>query len=142
MIGIVGAMEEEVKLLRESLQNSTQVSAGSLTFWSGELEGNQVVLVQCGIGKVNAATACSLLIEKFSPRAVINTGSAGGISPQLTFGDLLIATNLLQYDVDVTAFHYAPGQVPGLPPVFTSTPELVKAAQECVLVLQESGQLP
>ncbi len=142
MIGIVGAMEEEVKLLRQELQNPTTVNRGALTFWKGDLGGKPVVLVQCGIGKVNAAMACSLLIELFAPQAVINTGSAGGLAPELTFGDILIATSLLQHDMDVTPFGYAPGQVPGLPARFNTDPALVDTARQCLNTLHQVGDFP
>ncbi|NNM54501.1 MAG: 5'-methylthioadenosine/adenosylhomocysteine nucleosidase [Spirochaetales bacterium] len=142
MIGIIGAMEEEVKLLRQELENPLPVTKGEFTFWTGELSKTPVVLVQCGIGKVNAAAACTLLSEKYSPQVIINTGSAGGLDPHLTFGDILIATTLLQHDFNVTAFGYALGQVPGLPAKFTSDKAVVESAHRCADLLHTSGELP
>ena len=142
MIGIIGAMEEEVKLLRQALQNPVSMTKGELTFWTGELSEVPVVLVQCGIGKVNAAAACTLLIEKYSPQMIINTGSAGGLAPNLTFGDILVATTLVQHDMNVTAFGYALGQVPGLPARFASDKNLAETARRCANLLHDSGEFP
>jgi adenosylhomocysteine nucleosidase len=73
---------------------------------------------------------------------VINTGSAGGIDPSLSFGDAIISDGLVQHDVDVTAFNYAPGQVPGMPPVFTVPDDLIRMAEQAVDELKKEGLLP
>lgn len=142
MIGIIGAMEDEVRLLRQRLGNVRAESAGSFEFFQGELEGQPVALLRCGIGKVNAAVGCALLISRFQPKAVINTGSAGGIDPALSFGDAIISDALVYYDVDVTAFGYAPGQLPAMPPVFEVPAGLVRQAEAAVDALKREGILP
>jgi adenosylhomocysteine nucleosidase len=81
MLGIIGAMEEEVSLLMAAMENPETSGVGGFKFYAGRLEGKSVVLLRCGIGKVNAAVGCAILIDRFNPELVINTGSAGGIDP-------------------------------------------------------------
>jgi adenosylhomocysteine nucleosidase len=142
MIGIIGAMEDEVTLLREAITDAKTETIGVFEFITGSLEGAPVVLLKGGIGKVNTAVGCALLIEKFHPALVINTGSAGGIDPSLTFGDAIISDGLVYHDVDVTSFGYAPGQVPGMPPIFPVPEELIARAEQAVDELKKEGRLP
>jgi len=129
MIGIIGAMAPEMAMLTGALLKSQERTAAGMTFLTGSLEGKDVVLLQCGIGKINAAVGTALMIELFHPSAILNTGSAGGLLSTQAFGDTVISTEVLHHDVDVTAFGYAPGQVPGLPAVFPSDPGLVALAE-------------
>jgi adenosylhomocysteine nucleosidase len=142
MLGIIGAMEEEVGLLKAAMENPETSSTGGFEFHIGGLEGKRVVLLRCGIGKVNAAVGCAILISRFSPRTVINTGSAGGIDPSLKFGDAILSTGLLYHDVDLTAFKYSPGQIPGQPAVFPVPGSLVNRAEKAVDELKAEGVLP
>ncbi|MDR2517498.1 MAG: 5'-methylthioadenosine/adenosylhomocysteine nucleosidase [Spirochaetaceae bacterium] len=142
MIGIIGAMEDEVRLLKAALENGVDGSSGAITFTEGNLEGKPVVLLRSGIGKVNAAAAAALLIERYRPALVINTGSAGGIDPALSFGDAIISDGLIQHDVDVTGFGYPAGQIPGMPVVFTIAPDLAALAEQAVEELKAEKVLP
>jgi adenosylhomocysteine nucleosidase len=142
MIGIIGAMEEEIAILREGIENRKMETDSVFEFTTGRLEGKDVVLLRGGIGKVNAAVGCVLLIRRYSPALVINTGSAGGIDPSLSFGDAIISEGLTQHDVDVTAFGYAPGQIPRMPAVFAVPEDLVLAAERAVDELKGEGLLP
>jgi adenosylhomocysteine nucleosidase len=142
MIGIIGAMEDEVSFLREAMGESETAVDGEFTFYAGKLEGKPVALLRCGIGKVNAAVGCALLIQRFKPGFVINTGSAGGIDPALRFGDAIISSGLVYHDVDLTAFNYAPGQLPGQPPVFPVDERLIVRAEQAVEELTREGALP
>ena len=142
MIGIIGAMEDEVSLLRSAMETPRVTKIGEFEFYEGRLEGKNVVLLQCGIGKVAAAVGCALLIHTFKPDFVINTGSAGGIDPALHFGDLIISTGLLYHDVDVTAFNYAPGQLPGQPQIFPADEKLIARAEQAVGCLKQEKALP
>jgi len=146
MIGIIGAMENEISLLCETMgKQETSFSSekiGSFEFLVGKIEGKDVVVLRCGIGKVNAAVGCALLIQKFNPSYVINTGSAGGTNPKLKVGDAIISTGLVYHDVDVTAFNYAPGQLPGQPQIFTVDEALVKLAETAVDELKCESILP
>lgn len=129
-IGIIGAMEEEVIILKEKMENlKKEVIAGS-EFYAGILEGRDVVLLKSGIGKVNAAMATTLLIELYKPDYIINTGSAGGFHKELKVGDIVISSELRYHDVDATVFGYEYGQVPGMPPSYIPSQELVKIAEQ------------
>jgi adenosylhomocysteine nucleosidase len=142
MIGIIGAMEDEVTLLKNALLNVSSESAGGFEFFTGLLEKKPVVLLRCGIGKVNAAVGCALLLDRFHPELVINTGSAGGTDPSLNFGDAVISSALLYHDVDVTAFGYAPGQLPKMPAVFEVPENLIRRGEAAVDSLKREGILP
>jgi len=142
MVGIIGAMEPEVVMLRDLITDVTTQSAGGFEFHRGSLDGKDVVLLRCGIGKVNAAVGCALLIDKYHPELVINSGSAGGIGAGLNFGDAVISTGLIHHDADVTAFNYKPGQLPGMPAVFPVPEDLIKLAELAVDELKEEGILP
>jgi adenosylhomocysteine nucleosidase len=142
MIGIIGAMENEVALLRSAMEGAAVEGAGDFEFITGELQGKDVVLLRCGIGKVNAAVGCALLAYRFKPELVINTGSAGGIDPALSFGDLIISSGLVYHDVDVTGFSYAPGQIPGQPQIFEIKENLIRLAEEAVNELKNEEALP
>jgi len=142
MIGIIGAMEDEVSLLRSAMETPNVIKVGEFEFFEGRLEGKSIVLLRCGIGKVSAAVGCALLIHTFKPDFVINTGSAGGIDPALHFGDVIISTGLLYHDVDVTAFNYAPGQLPGQPQIFPADEKLIAKAEQAVAQLKQEETLP
>jgi adenosylhomocysteine nucleosidase len=142
MVGIIGAMEDEVSVLRGFLKESKTQKTAEFEFYTGELEGKAVVILRSGIGKVNAAAGCTLLVNLFKPGFVINTGSAGGIAPELKFGDAIISERLVYHDVDVTAFNYAPGQIPGQPPKFEADENLAALAERAVKELKEEKILP
>jgi adenosylhomocysteine nucleosidase len=142
MIGIIGAMEDEITLLRQALENSRNEIIGEFEFLQGDLEGKPVILLRSGIGKVNTAVGCTVLIDHFDPALVINTGSAGGIDPALSYGDVIISNGLIYHDVDVRAFNYEPGQLPGQPTVFTVPEELINRAERAVDELHQEGVLP
>ena len=109
LIGIIGAMDSELETLLAAMTEKKQETLYGLTFTSGTLDGCAVVLVKAGIGKVNAARCTQLLIDRFSPSAIVNTGIAGGLAPGLSVGDVVVATGVLQHDFDVTAFGHAKG---------------------------------
>jgi adenosylhomocysteine nucleosidase len=142
MIGIIGAMEDEVINLRSAVEQVEIISSGTFEFYKGFLEGKEVVLCRCGIGKVFAAVGCAILIERFSPSVIINTGSAGGVDPALKFGDAVIADNLVYHDSDVTAFGYAPGQMPGMPQYFSVPMDLINTAEKAIDDLKREQKLP
>ena len=135
-IAVVGAMEQEIELLRESMANVKHVSFGKFSAYEGELAGKRMVLVLSGIGKVNAAVSTSWVIHQFAPDCVINTGSAGGLSKGLKVGDVVIGETVAHHDVDVTAFGYVWGQVPQLPAVFASDKNLICQAEKAAQVFE------
>lgn len=134
-LGIIGAMEQEVETLLGLLENKTsQVRAGS-TFHEGRLEGLEVVVVQCGIGTVNAALCVQILCDCYSVTHVVNTGIAGSLNAELDIGDLVISRDAMYHDFDCHVFGYPVGKVPGMPETFPADPvltELAFAAAETV----------
>lgn len=127
-IGILGAMDEEVALLKASLNDLKETQWKHLTFFEGMLNGMEVVLVKCGIGKVAAGIATAVLIEQYAPDAVVNTGSAGGFEKNLNIGDLVIASHVIHHDVDLTHFGYKLGQCAGMPEDYRCDETLMAAA--------------
>ena len=127
---IIGAMEEEVAILREKMENLEQVTIAGSEFNIGTINGKETILLKSGIGKVNAAMSTAILAEKFKPDAIINTGSAGGYNPELNVGDVVIATEVRHHDVDVTVFGYEYGQVPQMPPAYTADENLFAIAEK------------
>ncbi|WP_060585078.1 5'-methylthioadenosine/S-adenosylhomocysteine nucleosidase [Aeromonas schubertii] len=131
-VGIIGAMEQEVALLRGQMEGLETLKVGGCEFYSGKLAGRDVVLTRSGIGKVAASVATTLLIEKFAPDCVINTGSAGGFAQDLHIGDVVIASEMRFHDVDVTAFGYEPGQMAQQPAAFPCDEKLMQLAADCI----------
>lgn len=129
-VGIIGAMDEEVELLRSKLVNRKDTSLAGSEFYQGQIDHLEVVLLKSGIGKENAAMGTTLLIEKFQPDVIINTGSAGGFHNDLNVGDVVISSQVRHNDVDVTIFGYEYGQVPRMPAFYTPDEKLVSYAKK------------
>lgn len=136
-IGVIGAMEEEVHLLRASLDSVNTEEVANCEFTSGTYKGQEVILLKSGIGKVNAAMSTTLLLQKFQPDVIINTGSAGGFDADLEVGAIVISDEVRHHDVDVTAFGYEMGQVPQMPAAFLSSADLMDHAIQAVEALGE-----
>ncbi|EXJ22841.1 5'-methylthioadenosine nucleosidase [Alkalibacterium sp. AK22] len=132
-IGIIAAMEQEIRTLKKQLAGTEQSKIANQTFYEGTISGVPVVLVQSGIGKVNAAIAATLLIDRFKAETVINTGSAGGIGKGLTVGDLVISNDLSYNDADARAFGYVFGQIPQMPARYQADPETISRLKEAAL---------
>ena len=116
--GIIGAMEEEVTLLRDKIENRQTLNIAGCEIYTGTLNGTEVALLKSGIGKVAAAMGATLLLEHCKPDVIINTGSAGGLAPTLKVGDIVVSDDVRYHDADVTAFGYEYGQLPGCPAGF------------------------
>ncbi|OEH91526.1 5'-methylthioadenosine/S-adenosylhomocysteine nucleosidase [Bacillus solimangrovi] len=129
-IGIIGAMEEEIQILKNKIGHREKEVIGGFEFYSGNINGVEVVLLRSGIGKVNAAMSSALLLDRYKPDIVINTGSAGGFREDLNVGDIVVSTEVRHHDVDVTIFGYEYGQVPHLPAAFKADDKLVDAAMD------------
>lgn len=115
MIGIIGAMDEEVAELLEKTNVSRKVTKASMEFHIGTLSGKDVVIVRSGIGKVNAAVCTQILVDDFSIDAVINTGIAGSLNANIDIADIVLSKDVLHHDMDATGFGYEPGQIPRMP---------------------------
>lgn len=127
--GIIGAMEPEVAILKAKLTQASSKEIAGFVFHQGLLNGHDVVIVQSGIGKVPAALATALLIDKYQPDYVVNTGSAGGFDQSLKIGDIVISSEVRYHDVDLTVFGYEVGQLPANPAAYLPHPRLVNAAK-------------
>ena len=121
MLAILGAIETEVADNRRLLQDPVELRAGHLTVHRGRLHGVEVLLARCGVGKVNAAMATTLL-HSAGATSLLFTGVAGGVAPGQQVGDLVVATDLVQHDVDVTALGRPPGQLLGEPGSWSADP--------------------
>lgn len=135
-VAVIGAMEPEIELLKNSMENVKTEAFGQFAVHRGMLNNKQVVLALSGIGKANAAAVTALVVSRFVPDCVINTGSAGGIGQGLKTGDVVIGTQVAHHDVDVTAFGYKAGQVPQLPAVFESNINLVERAEKAAAAFE------
>ena len=131
-IGIIGAMEIEVTRLRDELKNIEEISKAGFTFYKGQIHGINIVLLQSGIGKVNAGIGAAILIDNFAPDFVINTGCAGGFISDLKVGDIVISKEVSHHDFDCTVFGYKHGQVPGMPPSFIADSKLIEVADRSI----------
>ncbi|HIW21259.1 MAG TPA: 5'-methylthioadenosine/adenosylhomocysteine nucleosidase [Candidatus Dorea intestinavium] len=114
MIGIIGAMEEEVKMLKDEMELSETIEKASLVFHKGKIAGKDIIVVKSGIGKVNAALCAQILIDLFSVDMLINTGIAGSLNAKIDIGDVVISTDAIHHDMDATVFGDPKGQVPRL----------------------------
>lgn len=111
-LGIIAAISEELEILLKDMQLDSSTTKAGMTFNKGKLWSNEVIAVVCGIGKVNAAVCTQILVSEFNVDKVINVGVAGGIGKDIYPGDVVIATNLVEHDMDTTAFGDPHGQVP------------------------------
>ena len=136
-IAVIGAMEQEVELLRSEIEQVETKMIANSEYTVGTYKNHEVILLKSGIGKVNAAMSTSILLNEYKPDYVINTGSAGGYDPNLEVGAIVISDEVRYHDVDVTAFGYEIGQVPQLPPAFKSDERLMLLAEEAVKEIGE-----
>ena len=115
-LGIIGAMSVEVETLKQQMTNVRQTDKAGMVFYEGELEGLSVVVVVCGVGKVNAALCVQVLCDCFGVTHLVNTGVAGSLCAELDIGDFVISENAIYHDFDCHSINsaYLVGQVPGL----------------------------
>lgn len=130
-IGIIGAMDEEVSLLKEKMNVSKVEKKAGMEFFQGELSGKEAVIVKSGIGKVNAGICTQILVDDFSVDAVINTGVAGSLKNEINIGDIVLSKDALQHDMDATGFGYEPGVIPRMEEsIFKGDETLIQVAKE------------
>ncbi|AST56283.1 5'-methylthioadenosine/S-adenosylhomocysteine (MTA/SAH) nucleosidase [Thermoanaerobacterium thermosaccharolyticum] len=111
-IGLIGAMEEEIDILKHFISNEEVTNRADMIFYKGQLNGLDTVVVRSGIGKVNAAIAAQILISEFNVDCIINTGVAGGIKSGINVGDIVISSDAIEHDFDTTAFGDELGVIP------------------------------
>ncbi len=121
MLGIITAMEIELTLIREAMEDVTEESIGSYKFYLGKLNGCDTVCAVCGIGKVFAAMCTQTMIIRYSPDLIVNTGVGGTLSPTLSIGDIAIATAVCQHDMNTTALGDERGLISGINKVYFET---------------------
>lgn len=132
MLGIIGAMDEEVSKLKEHMENVEIKSKASMDFYKGTMSGKDVVVVRSGIGKVNAGICTQILVDEYDVDAVINTGIAGSLNADIDIGDIVLSTDTLQHDMDATGFGYEPGVIPRMETsTFAADKKLRQVAKEC-----------
>ncbi|MFG0933594.1 5'-methylthioadenosine/S-adenosylhomocysteine nucleosidase, partial [Staphylococcus sp. 231237_7MaSpsaltlick] len=141
MIGIIGAMEEEVAILKNKINALEEIKIAHVIFYKGQLEGKDIVLTQSGIGKVNVAISTTLLIEQFKPDLIINTGSAGALDKALNVGDVVVSDRVMYHDADARAFGYELGQIPQMPASFDSDSNLLQKATEAIKEQQLTAKI-
>jgi adenosylhomocysteine nucleosidase len=140
-IGIIGAMDVEVRFLKDAMTKISVKTRAGVEFFEGELRGQDVVLARCGIGKVNAALCAQALIDAFDIARVINTGIAGAISDKMRSCDIVFSSDAVYHDFDVTGFGYAPMAIPGMDSVFQADARMLETAARAGAGLSLSSAL-
>lgn len=138
-VAVIGAMTEEVEALLPFLTEINCYQYLQSPYYVGKLSNKKVMVFQSGIGKVAAALATAFIIENFSPKAIINIGSAGGVDSQLHIGDIIVSREVVYHDVDVTLAGFKYGQVANMPPTFFADNQLIRLAEQAVI---QSTKLP
>jgi 5''-methylthioadenosine/S-adenosylhomocysteine nucleosidase len=130
--GIIGAMDEEIELVKSKANVKSTVNMAGMNFFVCSLDEKEFILVRSGIGKVNAAVCTQLLIDKFHVDAIINTGVAGAVDPVLDIGDIVISRDLVEHDMDATVFGDIVGQVPRMDVYsFRADDRLIEITEKC-----------
>lgn len=129
-IGIIGAMDEEVNILKSRMSDTKVREIASMKFYEGSLAGKEAVVVRCGIGKVNAAVCTQILTDLYHVEAVINTGVAGSLRNEIDIADIVLSVDALQHDMDATGFGYEAGVIPRMEQsIFQADTGLVELAR-------------
>ena len=132
-IGIVAAMESEIAAIKDAEEIDETCSVAGLDFCRGKIGETDVVVVQCGVGKVNAALATQILIDRFGVSAIINVGCAGSLDDSLDIGDFVVSTEVVQHDYDASALGYEKGEILYTGQVsFAADEALIEAAKEAI----------
>lgn len=132
MLGIIGAMDEEVAQIKEKMTDVTVTSVAGMDFYQGKLGGKDAVVVRSGIGKVNAGMCSQILVDRFHISAIVNTGIAGSLRAEINIGDIVVSTDAVQHDMDASGFGYRIGQIPRVDTfAFEADEKLRELAIEC-----------
>lgn len=131
MIGIIGAMDEEIQLLKEGMNNVKEMTKAGITYYSGTFQGQEIVLCKSGVGKVNAGVCTQILVDQFQVTKIIFTGVAGALNPSLEIGDIVISSACQYHDMDASAVGFKKGEIPFSDiSVFEADSELMEMAVE------------
>lgn len=112
MVGIIGAIDEEVNKLKDALTDVNVAECAGMSFYNGLLDGKPVVVVRSGIGKVNAGICAHILADRYKADVIINTGIAGSLRNEINIGDIVLSKDAVHHDMDATGFGYEPGIIP------------------------------
>ena len=136
--GIIAAMKEEMQEIKKIMQEIEEIKIRELIFFKGKINNNNVILVEAGIGKVNAARVTQLMIDKFEIQRIINVGSAGSANNELKIGDIVIGKRLVQHDFDITAFGHPKGFITNIGQYVESDSELISKMEQTILKLSQN----
>ena len=139
IIGIIVAMQEEYEAVINIMDEIKENEINHVNFYEGKINNKKIVLVQSGIGKVNAARITQILIDNYKVKYIINIGSAGALNPNLNIGDIVIAKKLIQHDFDITAFGHAKGYITGVGDYIYCDDKLVKNIENGFLNINEKN---
>ncbi|MBR3645614.1 MAG: 5'-methylthioadenosine/adenosylhomocysteine nucleosidase [Lachnospiraceae bacterium] len=132
MLGIIGAMANEVEQLKDKMTDVEISTKATMEFYYGKMSGKDVVIVQSGIGKVNAAVCAQILIDDFDVTGIVNTGVAGSLRPEINIGDIVISTDAVEHDMNVMQLGYERGVIPGAETsVFVADDDLIELTKKC-----------
>lgn len=129
-LGIIGAMDIEIQTLKENILNLTVTEKAGTQYYEGTLLGLPVVVVKCGIGKVNAAIGAQILCDCFAVTHIINTGIAGSLCAEQDIGDMVISSDVWHHDFNCVAFGYPMCRIPGMPQSFAADEEMIRLAKQ------------
>ena len=130
MIGIIFAMKEELSELLNIISIKSKKIIFDLTFYEGNINNNKCILVECGIGKVNAARCTQMLIDNYNVDYIFNIGVAGSVSDKVNICDIVIADKLVQHDFDITVFNHKKGYIPNVGDYIECDKKLVEKAMK------------
>ena len=134
--GIIAAMQEEMQEIQKLMKNISNKEIYGLNFIEGKISDKTIILVEAGVGKVNAARTTQILIDKFDIDAVINIGSAGAANDKLNIGDIVIGKKLVQHDFDITAFGHPKGYISNAGQYFSSDRKLIEKMENAIKDLE------
>jgi len=129
-LGIIGAMDVEIQTLKEAMENLTVTEKAGTEYYEGTLQELPVVLVKCGIGKVNAAIGAQILCDCFGITHIVNTGIAGSLCPEQDIGDMVVSSDVWHHDFDCVAFGYPMCRIPGMPQSFAADETMICLAKQ------------
>lgn len=135
--GIIAAMQEEMQEIKKIMTETEERKIYELTFTKGKINNTEVVLVEAGVGKVNAARTTQILINNFDIEAIINVGSAASANDELDIGDIVIGKKLVQHDFDITAFGHPKGFISNVGQYVESDSKLIEKMEQTIVDLQD-----
>lgn len=136
--GIIAAMQEEMQEIKTIMTETEEIKIYELTFFKGKISKQEVILVEAGVGKVNASRVTQILIDNFDIGAIINIGSAGCANDELRIGDIVIGKKMVQHDFDITAFGHQKGFISNVGQYVESDSVLIKKMEQVIEKLSKN----